>query len=88
MGEEIPLYNLIETMRAYLLRNKTAAKASKYHYVIFLKQVKRLMNYKMGEGKSIHQFKEKVLKGLQLAGHTNWLLSKITELAKKYPQAD
>jgi len=84
LEEIIPLYNLIDTFKAYLRRNKRLSHNRKQLYLNLCKYIKKLTRLKMGSKKSIEQLRNEIavnLKGSE--SHRNWLYEKIEEISRK-----
>ncbi|MEZ4883784.1 MAG: hypothetical protein R3E32_03520 [Chitinophagales bacterium] len=79
LEEVIPLFNLIDTIRAYIRRNKQISKGNKNNYLNFFKFVKKLVRIKMGSKKTIEDLKEEIDQTPNFDG-SSWLYEKIKEL--------
>lgn len=79
LEEVIPLFNLIDTIRAYIRRNKQISKSHKSNYLNFFKFVKKLVRIKMGSKKTVEDLKEEIDKTPNFDG-SSWLYEKIKEL--------
>lgn len=82
LEEVIPLFNLIDTVRAYIRRNKQISKASKDNYLNYFKFVKKLVRIKMGSKKTIVDLKKEIDQSPNFHG-ASWLYEKIKELEGK-----
>ncbi|MGB0931335.1 MAG: hypothetical protein ACPGVB_11190, partial [Chitinophagales bacterium] len=82
LEEVIPLFNLIDTIRAYIRRNKQISKSYKNNYLNFFKFVKKLVRIKMGSKKTIEDLKEEIDQTPNFDG-ASWLYEKIKELEQK-----
>ncbi len=82
LEEVIPLFNLIDTVRAYIRRNKQISKGHKNNYLNFFKFVKKLVRIKMGSKKTIEDLKEEIAQTPNFDGFS-WFFEKIKELEQK-----
>lgn len=80
LSEMMPLFNLIDTFKAYLNKNKQTSTRNRTVYLTFLKYVKKLMRIKMGNRKSISALKAEIKAAPILGGNLAWLYEKAQEL--------
>lgn len=82
LEEVIPLFNLIDTIRAYIRRNKQISKTNRDNYLNYFKFVKKLVRIKMGSKKSIEDLKQEIDQTPNF-DKPSWLYEKIEELERK-----
>ncbi len=80
LQEIIPLFNLIDTLKAYLRRNKQASETNRRTYISFLNNVKKLTRIRLGSRKTLNEIKTEIQQSPFAGMHTNWLMSKVEEL--------
>lgn len=81
LEEVIPLFNLIDTVKAFLRRNKQLSKSNKVIYLNLFKLVKKMIRIKMGSKKSLGALKAEIAQISQFK-EASWLYAKVQELEK------
>ncbi len=79
VGEIDPLFNLLESFRVYLNRNKEIPSARKINYKNLIKFTKRLISLPPSDTKLLTVIKEEVVSTKNIPSR-DWLLEKIAEL--------
>ena len=84
LNELIPLFNLIDTFKAFVRKNKQISDVTKPIYTNFLGYVKKLTRIKMGSKKSAKDLQEVIKNDPQLGGDDKlWLVEKITDMVNE-----
>ena len=80
LDEHDALESFMESLRAFLNRNKNISQQRRKSYLNLLKYVRRLTRIKPGDKPAIEKLKEEIIR--EKANHVNheWLLEKISEL--------
>ncbi len=79
MGEHLALDSLIDSFRAFLMRNKVISKNLKREYLNFIYLVKRLATLAPSDQKTLAQLRQRVSE-TSYAMPKNWLLKKLAEI--------
>ncbi|MCS6930189.1 MAG: hypothetical protein NZM43_11940 [Saprospiraceae bacterium] len=79
MGESLALESLIESFRAFLLRNKVISKTLKREYINFISLVKKLATIAPSDKRAFERLRQRVNE-TSYAMPKNWLLKKLVEI--------
>ncbi|MGB0840155.1 MAG: hypothetical protein ACPGXL_08445 [Chitinophagales bacterium] len=82
LEEVIPLFNIIDTFKAYLRKNKLVSNAIREVYATFLSVVKKMTRMKMGSRQSIDSLRKEIAK-TYLGSNSEWLMEKVNELEEQ-----
>ncbi len=79
MGEYMALDSLLDSFRAFLLRNKVISKSLKREYLNFTSLVKKLVTLAPSDKGALQQLRQRVSQASYVMPK-NWLLKKLTEI--------